>query len=244
MIHMTQGFGKSETTEPKVSIIVTSYCPESIHLLEQCVRSIANLSYKNYETIIVTRDFYMPEFQNCRTIAPPEKEFWNGRGINYGVEHSSGEYLFIINDDVILTRDCVQNLLAWSVHNMNVMPASNDMQGRYYCAHYARDLSDKNVELESISPIAAQTLIFADTLCLYAHMVKRTLWDKVGPMDDDSGLIDIDWCLRVRQAGFINAIELSSLVWHLGGQSVVHTLDGPKRLRQKEQFKAKWGWVP
>jgi GT2 family glycosyltransferase len=208
------------------------------------MRSISNLSYPDLEVIIVGRPDYLPEYAGAKTISPPEQRFWNGRGINYGVEHSSGEYLFIVNDDCVLEKDCVQSLVAWAAHGMNVMPAGNDMQGRYYCAHYARDLNDKTIGLDSVRPVQAQVLVFADTLCLYAHMCSRELWDKVGPMDDNSGLIDIDWCLRVRHAGHMNAIELSSLVWHFGGSSVGHTLDDTKRLKQREQFKRKWGWVP
>lgn len=227
-----------------VSIIVTSYCPESKRYLDLCMRSISNLSYGNIEIVLVGRPDYLPEYPNAKTISPPEQEFWNGRGINYGVEHSSGEYLFIINDDVILTRDCIEPLLQWARHGVNVMPAGNDMQGRYYVAEYAltptTDMANA-LTVHGCRGNVNQALVFADTLCLYAHMVSRETWDKVGPMDDNSGLIDIDWCLRVNRAGHTNAIELSSLVWHFGGSSVQHTLDTPKREKQKAQFKAKWG---
>lgn len=236
--------------QPLVSIIVTSYCAESRKYLDLCMRSIANLSYKNIETIIVGRPGYLPEYENAKTITPPEQHFWNGRGINYGVEHSSGEYLFIVNDDCVLTRHCVGRLVEWAKQGINVMPAGNDMQGRYFAPgmteHFEWCVKHTDFALQECDQMICKQpcLIFADTLCLYAHMVSRELWNKVGPMDDESGLIDIDWCLRVRQAGHMNAIELSSLVWHFGGSSVVHTLDTPKRQKQREQFKRKWGFVP
>lgn len=236
--------------EPLVSIIVTSYVPESKHYLDLCVRSIQNLSYSNIETIIVGRQGHnMPEYPNAKTIAPPEESFWNGHGINYGVEHSLGEYLFIINDDVILTKDCVQPLIkALELPVVGqVMPAGNDQQFRYHwpdAIHaFERAGRDPSVLMHQRST-QTPTLIFAETLCLYAHMLKRTTWNKVGPMDDSSGLIDIDYSIRMRQAGLLNAIELSSLVWHFSGASVVHTLNDNKRLKQREQFEAKWGWVP
>ncbi len=196
------------------------------------------------------RPDYLPKYDGCKTISPPEQNFWNGRGINYGVENAKGEYFFILNDDVVLTKDCIEPLLN---KYSNTMPVSNDQQGRYslpgltwtngVSEQILGDEQNAKIMMNTMStPIVGQ--IFADTLCLYAHMVHRDIWQKVGGMDDDSGLIDIDWCLRVRQAGFMNAIELSSLVWHFGGSSVEHTLDGPKRIRQREQFKNKWGWVP
>lgn len=234
-------------SEPKVSIIVTSYCPESAKYLELCVRSIRNLSYKNLETIIVGRPDYKPVFNQCKTISPPEQDFWNGRGINYGVEHSSGDYLLIINDDVILTKDCIQPLIGHAEF-CNVMPVSNDQQGRYYFPLFGPTSIEEALEKErewmnSFSHYPPG-IILADTLCLYAHMVSKKIWDKVGPMDDNSGLIDIDWCMRVKQSGHHNVIAIDSFVIHFGGSSVEHTLDTAKRVKQKEQFKLKWGWCP
>lgn len=239
-------------SQPLVSIIVTSYCQESRAYLDQCIKSIANLSYPNIETIIVgRRDYNMPEYANARTIAPDEGSFWNGHGINYGVEHSSGEYLLIVNDDCVLTRDSVAPLVNALKHPEigQVMPASNDQQFRYYIPYLMHhfEYMERSGQADKLGDALChgpQGLMFADTLCLYAHMLRRETWDRVGGMDDNSGLIDIDYSLRMRQAGLMNAIELSSIIWHWGGRSVTHTLDTPKRLKQRDQFKAKWGWVP
>lgn len=234
--------------EPLVSIIVTSYCPESKPYLDLCMESITKLRYPygEWEAIIVGRRGHnMPKYEFARTIAPDKDSFWNGEGINYGVEHARGKYFLIVNDDCILNRDCVDPLVEAASKGLNVMPVSNDQQGRYFAQSLSGIIDPEHAsDLYKYEYKSPQCLMFADTLCLYAHMVSRQLWNKVGPMDDDSGLIDIDWCLRVRQAGHMNAIELSSLVWHFGGSSVVHTLDTPKRQKQREQFQAKWGWVP
>ncbi len=234
-------------SQPLVSIIVTSYCTESAKYLDLCIKSIRNLSYDNLEVIIVGRPDYLPVYAGCKTISPPEESFLNGRGINYGVENSRGEYLLILNDDTVLTKDCILPLLEHAKF-ANVMPISNDQQGRYSFPMKApssfEEVSDNlDAWINSNSPYPPGVLV-SDTLCLYAHMISRDVWNRVGPMDDNAGLIDIDWCLRARQAGYLNIITLSAYVIHFGGSSVSITLDGPKRLKQKEQFKAKWGWNP
>ncbi len=236
---------------PKVSIIVTSYCPESEAYLNLCIRSIKNLSYPNFETILVTRPGYFPTFDGVKTTYPDKKEFWNSVGLNWGVSQASpdSEYYFLINDDVILTRDCLQPLVATLQERAigQVMPVGNDMQGRYFFPELSTRLTIEVASQHIDALIHAETkrqpgLIIAETLCLYAQLISKRVWNDVGPFDETlTGQDDIDYSLRVRQKGYINAIEMSSLVWHFGGVSAAVTLTEEKRKISMETFNKKWG---
>ncbi len=240
---------------PKVSIIVTSYCPESKPYLDLCIKSIGNLCYPNYETIIVGRGDYLPHYLDCQTIAPPQDEFWNSVGLNYGVAnaHFSSEYYFLINDDTILTRGCLLPLIE-ALENSRigqVMPVSNDMQGRYWIPEldlkaqggFNLEMASKSIGgLMSFNSGHSRGMIFCETLCLYAQLISKKVWNEVGPFDETlTGQDDIDYSLRVAQKGYINAIELSSLVWHFGGVSAALTLTDEKRKTAMETFNKKWG---
>ncbi len=235
---------------PKVSIIVTSYCPESAPYLDLCIKSIKNLSYDNLETTLVTRPGYLPQFDDVQTCHPDKREFWNSTGLNHGVAQASSdaEYYFLINDDVILTRDCLQPLVATLQEKVigQVMPIGNDMQGKYFFPELATKLELEHVEKNrdafmNASSIRPQGLIIADVLCLYAQLISKRVWDDVGPFDETlTGQDDIDYSLRVRQKGYINAIELSSLVWHFGGVSAALTLTDEKRKTAMDTFNKKW----
>ncbi len=235
---------------PKVSIIVTSYCPESEPYLNLCIKSIKNLSYDNFETILVTRPGYFPLFDGVKTTYPSKLEFWNSTGLNWGVNQASkdSEYYFLINDDVILTKDCLQPLVATLQEKAigQVMPIGNDMQGRYFFPELSLKLNLEFAENNEKTLMGAQStrpmgIIVADTLCLYAQLISKRVWDEVGPFDENlTGQDDIDYSLRVRQKGYINAIELSSLVWHFGGVSAAVTLTDEKRRIAMETFKKKW----
>jgi GT2 family glycosyltransferase len=230
----------------KVSIIITAYCPESKPYLDQCVQSARALSYKNREIIIVGREDYKPQYEGCLTVTPPQKAFWNSTGLNFGVLNaaSDSEYYFLINDDVVLTRNCLQPLVdALKMHPQigQVMPIGNDMQMRYWSPYLAVGASAFNPATLSPYP---RGLVFADTLCMYATLIGKRVWQQVGPFDETlKGQDDIDYSLRIRQAGLLNAIELSSLVWHHGGVSAQHTLDLAKREEARAIFNRKWSGV-
>ncbi len=236
--------------QPRVSIVVTSYCPESEPYLNLCIKSIKNLSYDNFETILVTRPGYTPFFDGVTTCYPDKQEFWNSVGLNYGVSKASkdSEYYFLINDDVILTKDCLQPLVATLQEKAigQVMPIGNDMQGRYFFPELSTkltlDVAENHLEaLMNAGNIRPQGLIIAETLCLYAQLISKRVWDDVGPFDENlTGQDDIDYSLRVRQKGYINAIEMSSLVWHFGGVSAAVTLTDEKRKIAMETFNRKW----
>jgi len=231
--------------EPKVSVIITSYCPESKKYLDQCVLSALNLSYLNKEIIIVGRPDYMPMYERCRTVSPSRQEFWNSTGLNHGVMEASSdsEYYFLLNDDVVLTKGCLEplvNTLASFPKVGQVMPISNDIQGRYWLPSLmGRQAFDMNVD----SPYPSGIML-VDTLCLYTQLISKRVWQAVGEFDESlKGQDDIDYSLRVKQAGYLNAIELASVVWHHGGVSAAHTLNPEKREQAKEIFNKKWAGV-
>lgn len=236
---------------PRVSIICTSYCPESKPYLNLCIESIRGLTYDNFETIIVGRPDHWPQYEGTRTISPPYQDFWNSTGLNYGVKYSDpeSEYYFLINDDVILTKNCIQGLLSALQDSKvgQVMPIGNDMQGRYDFPMLPPGIKLKDIPKDQLNQIMVldspypKGIIFADTLCLYAQMISKKVWNEVGPFDETlTGQDDIDYSLRVRQKGYINAIELSSLVWHFGGVSADITLTPEKRRIAQETFNKKW----
>ena len=228
---------------PKVSIIITAYCPESRAYLNECVLSCLNLSYKNREIIIVGRQGYEPMYEGCKTVAPAQKEFWNSTGLNYGASKAAAdsEYYFFVNDDVVLTRNCLQPLVeAAKMHPLvgQVMPIGNDMQMRYFFPYTAIGAGGFNPDAQSPYP---RGLVFSETLCMYATLISKRVWRDVGPFDESlRGQDDIDYSLRLRQKGYLNAIELSSLVWHHGGVSAAHTLTEEKRKEAMEIFQQKW----
>lgn len=246
---------------PKVSIVVTAYLPESKPYLDNCIASIKNLNYPSecIETLIVTPRWYIPEYEGCKTIHPCYGAYHNPVAVNYGMSEASkdSKHLFMINDDVILTRDCLKNLVNAAGDSEVCLGAiSNCDNYGHYQLMFPGNLHKRQYRLEEIAHVVPQMMnaqssypagvIFPQTLYLYANLFPRKVWEKVGPFDEEfkTGFDDTDWCMRARQSGIGLGICLDSLVWHCSGASADKTMGDLKsdlRAQNEAYFKRKWG---
>lgn len=240
-------------TLPKISIVITSYLEDSKTYLDLCIKSIRNLDYPKelLEVIIVGRADYFPMYAGCKTTSPPLNIFYPPVGLNYGINFcsSSSEYFFVINDDTILTKNCLTELLKASHPSIGLlMPIGNDQQSRYAASvgveprghklHELLPCSDLLMNAKSIYPLA---VTFHDTLCIYAFLISRKTWEQVGQFDESLiGQDDIDYTMRIRQHGLQNAIAFNALVYHFGGVSADKTFSPESRAKSIEIFRAKW----
>lgn len=252
---------------PKVSIIITTYKEETKPYLDLAVESVNNISYPKdkLEKIVVSKKSYMPEYPEFKTIAPEPDEFFNPLACNYSISKCSkdSEFIFIVNDDVILTKNCLQPLVEQGkAKNCILLPIGNcHLRWKYSLIMGYQDgnefkqitkrfnrlpdflpIKDKLMNTDSIYPPG---LLLEKTLCLYAALYPRELFDRVGLFDEQFtvGQDDIDFCLRASQLGYANVICLNSLVWHFGGATSSSRSD---KLRQEniDRFIKKWGFPP
>lgn len=258
------------SNQPKVTIIITTYNSESKRYLDLCIESIKRLNYpKNkLEVIIVSRSSYLPRYENCLTIHPPEESFYPARGINFASQYmaSDSEYIFTINDDVILTRDSLKNLVNLSqVMNDNVLinpisPCDNYLfyglkfgfekdgifMGMPHRFYVYEDLSPYFENLVKSRSLYETGFVKAPYLCFYATLIPRKIWEKVGLFDENFklGQDDIDYSYRARNNGVMLVCCLDSLVWHFGGEGGSKGMDQSLRDHNALYFKDKWGVLP
>lgn len=238
---------------PTVSIVITAYQPEAKRYLDLCMKSVDNLNYpkESLDVIIVGRKDYLPEFPGVRTICPDLDSFYPPVGLNYGISHSKGDYIFMLNDDTIVTKNSLGNMMKTLTINPSLgalMPISNDVQGRY-CAGvgippgpYEYDqLAPQLNALMNINSIYQQSLFFYDELCLYAVLVKKSVHDEVGGFNERLRFNDdIDYSRRLRTKGYLNAITTDAIVYHFGGVSTKGRLSEQERKESLDIFNAEW----
>lgn len=100
----------------------------------------------------------------------------------------------------------------------NLLPTSNL---RKYVAKYVYELIGKTIKsyftpyLDNLSPMAVEALSGA---CL---LVRKEVIDQVGLLDENFFMYyeDVDWCLRIKKAGWENFYLPTSEVIHFVGQS-------------------------
>ncbi len=245
----------------KVSIIVTAYLEQSKPYLDLCMTSVAGLNRfypHETETILVTPHWYKPEYPNVRLVHPEKEKYSNAHAINFGVQSASSdsEYYFILNDDTILTKNCLVDLVTTSKRLDDwacVMPIGNDQMGKYYLEtprligpYRLESIKGHEAEMMALNSPYHFGLMFFDSLCLYAFLVPKRVWEGVGPFDESFGPVgqdDIDWSRRVVKSGFINAVSMNALVWHAGGASADITmgaLNSKARAESLEPYNKKW----
>ncbi len=250
--------------KPKVSIIVTTYKESTRRYLDLCIKSIRALNYPSdrLDVVLVARRDYAPEYAGVRTVWPDQQSFHNPVGLNYGFASadSDSDHYLMLNDDTVLTRDSLARMVELAGDSELIMcpisPCDNywkyvlhfslqsgleriALNDRFYRYDDLKEHHDGMINAESAYP---QGLLVTDMLCLYAALIPRKVWQKVGEFDEHflTGQDDYDYCLRARALDIPRVIALNALIWHFGGVTADSTLDPSIREKNIAYFKSKW----
>jgi len=245
-----------------LSIIVTSY--QNAAVLDLCLKSIIEeinrLRKKEElrsEVIVVdseatakTRDVakkYILTFESDKQpnhqsvlYCPFAKNIGFPKLVNKGIKESRGDYLLILNSDIILTRGSLFKMLSYLRQNPRVGilgPKLLNFDGspqasafHFYTPLlilYRRTILGKTpwgkkklqefvINLESEKePVSINGWLMGS-----AHMLRRDNLDKVGPMDERYFMYfeDVDWCRRFRENGFDIVYFPQAALFHYHGK--------------------------
>lgn len=250
---------------PKVSIVI----PNKDHLedLKRCVSSILEKSsYDNYEIIIVennsTTDEIFKYYEELRKnpqiqILEYEGEFNYSRINNMGVAKATGEYVLLLNNDTeVITLDWIEELLMYAQRkDVGAVGAKLYYEDKTIQhagvviglgAHRTAGHTHYRVSYNNLGYMGrlcyAQNMTAVTGACL---MVKKSIYDEVGGLDESFvvSLNDVDFCLKLRQAGYLNVFTPFAELYHF--ESISRGLDdqGEKAKRyneESERFREKW----
>ena len=212
------------TALPLVSIIICTRDQRS--LLRTAVESILNLStYPNYEIVIIdngSRDrdtlLYLDSLalrERIRVIRD-DAPFNYSRLNNFGVTHARGEVVCLLNNDIeVITPDWLEELLSFAIR-----PDVGAVGARLWYPDGTLQHGGVIVGLDGVAQHAHhrlprghsgyfgraslhQELCAVTGACL---MIRRKLFDEVGGLEEQLAVAfnDIDFCLRLRAAGYRN----------------------------------------
>lgn len=229
--------------DPLVSIIIPTCRNENQAILDLCLESISRQRDIEAETIIISSCPNKPEIKAAEYAGTYlyhfEQRLRFPDAINAGVEKSVGDYLFLLNDDVILSRDCIAGLVEFiGDHTAMVNPLSNCDNGWMYQADFeiqdprtGKYLENKRYyKLPEIAgfedeimhyPKGMKLGIQVPYLCFYATLIPRKVWNLVGKLDEryKAGFEDQDYCMRARQHNTHTFVTMRSFAFHFGGST-------------------------
>ena len=210
---------------PKVSILI----PNKDHTddLETCLHSIwEKTEWDNYEVIVIENNSTDPKtfayykeaaarYPGLKVVTYPQKGF-NFSGINnFGRKAASGDYLLLLNNDVeVRNADWLTELLRQCAHPGGAAICGAELlypDGTLQHAGVITGLGGYAGHSHKYKQAGSSGYLFrAATVqdfsavtgaCL---LVKTSVYDEVGGLDEAFAVAfnDVDFCLRVRDAGY------------------------------------------
>ncbi len=250
---------------PLISIIIAN--KDHTEDLKRCITSILEKStYENFEIIVVENnsteksifDYYEELKENEKVQVITFEGAFNYSAVNnLGAAKARGEYLLLLNNDTqVITVNWMEELLMYA-QRCDVGAAGGKL---YYAnktiqhagvvlglgAHRTAGHSHYGQHRDNLGYMGrlcyAQDVSAVTGACL---MVKKSLFEEVGGLDEGFAisLNDVDFCLKLREKGYLNVFTPFAELYHL--ESVSRGLDdgGEKAERynqESERFREKW----
>lgn len=250
---------------PLVSILIPN--KDHVEDLEKCIRSISEKSsYGNFEIIIIennstekkTEAYYqkVQELENI-TVVKFDGEFNYSRINNFGRTYAAGEYLILLNNDTeVISEDWIEQLLMYAQReDVGAVGAKlyfpdDTIQHAGIILRLGADRTAGHafygVPKESVGYMGrlcyAQNVSAVTAACL---MVSSAIYDEVNGFDEDFAvaLNDVDFCLKIRDKGYLNVFNPYAELYHYESKSRGQDSDKRNRMRYKaecDMFKKKW----
>lgn len=223
------------TEAPLVSLIIPTR--NGLKLIKQCIDSIVIKStYKKYEIIIIDNGSDDPEtldyFKNISN-AKLAKVIRDDRPFNYSalnnkaIEHADGEFVVLVNNDVeVITPDWLEQMLSIALqHGVGAVGArlwypNNTLQHGGVvlgiggvAGHSHKHLIKGNLGYFARADVI-QTFSAVTAACL---MVRKSIFLQLGGLNEKDLSVafnDVDFCLRVRAAGYRNVWTPYAELYH------------------------------
>lgn len=249
--------------EPLVSILIPN--KDEVQTLRDCLNSIRSRStYRNYEILIIENNSTEAEtFAYYKEIDGKDgirvlywKEGFNYSALNnFGFASAKGDYILCLNNDItVITPNWIELLLGQcmrekvgavgarlyypddTIQHAGVIVGIGGVAGALFVG-MPRERSGylrKAVLQQDLSAVTAACM-----------MVDRRAWEAAGGFDEEIAVAfnDVDFCLRVRQAGWLVVYEPNVEMYHFESKSRGYedTPQKQERFRREIDFmKRRW----
>ena len=251
---------------PKVDIIIPTW--NNLKYLKVCVDSVRRNTDWPHNVIVVssgtdgTEDWLKEQPDVIRVASPTRMHF--AQANNEGLKAAKEKYVCLLNDDTLvgqgwlgaMMHECMKPGIA------AVGPFSNCDRGWLHDEAIRVEGVDlvPGMHLEQVEKIIPavgrfhhrKEVVERKWLAFYATLLKREAVDKTGLLDENfkSGDEDVDYSVRLRQAGYRLVSTWDSWVFHFGGktrknsETADYALHHEEDRKNHEYFEKKWGKSP
>ena len=270
LIPGTPGYYKTDYTMDhpgRVSILIPT-C-DHIRDLETCVESIyARTTYPDFEILLIENN--SKEEQTFRSYERMRKEHpdtlkvltWQGKGFNYsalnnfGARYATGEYLLLLNNDTeVITPGWLEEMVMYAQQKRVGCVGAKLLYPDDTIQHAGVGFGIGGVagHLHKYFPATSDGYmgrlnyvqdVYGDTAaCL---LIRKEIYDEVHGLDESYAVAfnDVDFCVRVREAGYTNVFTPFAQLYHYESKSRGME-DNPEKQKRFQgevlRFQARWG---
>lgn len=251
--------------EPLVSLLIPTR--DKLELLEPCIRSILDkTTYRNYEIVILdnesaepaTLEFFKHIQADSRVKVLPYHQPFNYSALNnYGVQQAGGELIGLVNNDIeVISPEWLTEMVSHAlrpeigcvgaklyyedetIQHAGVIVGLGGVAGHSH-KYFPRQSSGYFHRLKIVQNLSAVT-----AACL---LVRKSVYEQVGGLEENGLRIafnDVDFCLKVREAGYRNLWTPYAELFHYESKSrgAEDTREKVERFNKEIEFvKTKWG---
>ncbi len=220
---------------PLVSIIIVNW--NSKDNLKECLNSLKNIKYSNYEIILVDNnssdgslDLVAEKFPRVRVVRS-DKNLGFAGGNNLGFKDSKGEFILFLNNDTLITKDFLTELIlyirkrtdvgivqpkilfhrpgTYLHHKVNSVGSFILRSGFLFHLDYGREDIKREIPYEAFSAYGA------------CFLTRRKIIEEIGLFDPDyfAYFEETDFCQRVLLNGYKIMIIPSTFIYHKGAKT-------------------------
>jgi GT2 family glycosyltransferase/Flp pilus assembly protein TadD len=216
-------------TEKLVSIIILGF--NQVEYTRKCIESIRMHTRQRYELILIDNgskdgtEAYFRSIPGAKVVRNAEN-LGVSKGWNQGLRLARGEYLLILNNDIIVGPDWLENMVRLAECDPSiglVGPRSNYIAGPQVVPNvpYRAESEIQGFirAWQAGHDLSAAEFQFIKGFC---HLIPRRVFEKVGFYDERFGkgnFEDDDYCMRVRLHGFRALFADDSFIHHYGSVS-------------------------
>lgn len=220
-------------TKNLVSIVILTL--NQLPYTQECVASIKKHTFEPHEIIFVdnaSNDGTVEWLQGLvdgeaqYSLIKNENNFGFARGCNQGIKEASGEFILLLNNDVVVTDGWLSGLLECFEGEDGVGivgPMTNNISGiqKVRTANYPT-LDDLPAYAISFREMNRFRRLETRRIVGFCMLFRRNLVEQIGLLDESFGtgnFEDDDYCLRATLAGYRNVIAGDVFIHHYGSVS-------------------------
>lgn len=241
----------NEKPIPLVTVLVAHHLDANRGYLDLALKSLLATTGIAIEIICLADSETCPEVPEKVTLVYDGRLDNATKKMHRGVKmaHPDSQYLLFMSDDVVVTKDTISRMV-YDTHElpMIVGPMCNGDNGSRYLTDFYRETKEgctflpvtlgiedlkgeEDLFIQRFDTLRGtnphnRILIRQDWLCFYLVLIPKTVWEKVGLLDEtlDCRYNDVDYCQRAARLGISCYINANAFCLHFGSKTLPQTV--------------------